>query len=96
MVSGVRFRVSVIRGQRSDDRRQVKNLQNEATFLSSGIRLLTPDTRHLKPVLMKKEIEISDPYFANYLRDATLKFSFTTINPATNDLHEMMTAIPAT
>ena len=49
MVSGVRCRVSAIRGQRPDDRRQMKNLQDEATFsvlcfLFSGIRLLTPET----------------------------------------------------
>jgi hypothetical protein len=48
MVLGVGRRVSVIRGQRSDDR------------------------RHLKPVLLKKKIDKSDPYFVNYLRDATL------------------------
>jgi hypothetical protein len=46
----------------------MKSLQNEATFLSSVIRLLTPDTRHLpvlrspkgeggKPVLLKKKID---------------------------------------
>ena len=66
--------------QRTDDslrraqpsRRQMKNLQDEATFLSSVIRLLTPDTRHLKPVLLKKKIDINDPYFVNYLRDKTL------------------------
>ena len=57
MVSVLRCRVSVIRGQRSDDRRQMKNLQNEATFVYSVIRLLTPDTRHLKPVSLKKKID---------------------------------------
>ncbi len=80
MVSGVRCRVSAIRGQRSDDslrraqpsRRQMKNLQDEPTFLSSVIRLLTPDTRHLTPVLLKKKIITNAPYFVNYLRDATL------------------------
>ena len=30
--------------------------------------------RHLKPVLLKKKIDKSDPYFVNYLRDATLGF----------------------
>jgi hypothetical protein len=45
--------------------------------------LLAPDTRHLpvlrspkgeggKPFLLKKKIDKSDPYFVNYLRDATL------------------------
>ena len=29
--------------------------------------------RHLKPVLLKKKIDKSDPFFANYLRDATLE-----------------------
>ena len=63
MVSGVRCSAgggSAIRGQRSDDRRQMKNLQDEATFLSSVIRLLTPDpppAEHLKPVLLKKKID---------------------------------------
>ena len=29
-------------------------------------------TRHLKPVLLIKEIVTNDPYFVNYLRDAIL------------------------
>ena len=89
MVSGVRCRVSAIRGQRSDDRRQMKKMQDEPTFLSSVIRLLTPDTRHppdspcvshggrgLKPVLLTKKIDYNDLYFANYLRDATLATTY--------------------
>jgi hypothetical protein len=43
--AATRFRVSVIKGQRSDDRRQIKNVQDEATFLYSVIRLLTPKTK---------------------------------------------------
>ncbi len=45
----------------------MKNLQDEATFLSSVIRLLTPDTRHLKPVWLKEKIDILNPYFIKYL-----------------------------
>ncbi len=59
----------------TEDRRQMKNLQHEATFLFSVIRLLTPDpppADHLKPVLLKKKIDKNDLYFVNYLRDATL------------------------
>ena len=67
-------RVSFIRRQRSDDIRQMKNLQDEATFLSSVFcHPITdpPPAQHLKPALLKKKIDISDPYFLNYLRDAT-------------------------
>jgi hypothetical protein len=33
---------------------------------------LFSDTRYLKPVLLKKKMDNSDPYFVSYLRDATL------------------------
>jgi hypothetical protein len=55
--SGFRVLGSEVRGQRSDDRRQMlktgecSNL-SDSCFLSSVICLLTPDTRHLKPFIL--------------------------------------------
>jgi type VI protein secretion system component Hcp len=70
-VSGVSYQKTEVRLQKTDE-----EMQDEATFLSSVIRLLTPDTRHLKPILLKKKIDKNDPYLANYLRDATLGREF--------------------
>ncbi len=69
MVSGFRCRVSV-----SEDRKQMKNCKMKRPLCSLFIVFCHPftDTRHLKPVLLKKKIDKSDPFFVNYLRDATL------------------------
>jgi hypothetical protein len=77
MASGVppmADKVSVIREQRSDDRRQMKNCKMKRPFCPLFSILCHPftDTRHLKPFLLKKKIITSDPYFVNYLQDATL------------------------
>jgi hypothetical protein len=40
--------------------------------LFSVLCRLFADTRHLTPVLLKKKIDKSNPYFVNYLQDATL------------------------
>jgi hypothetical protein len=36
-------------------------------------KMLTPDTRHLKPVLLKEKIDKLNPSFINYLQDMTLE-----------------------
>jgi hypothetical protein len=67
-VSGVSYQRTEVRRQKTDEK-----MQDEATFLFSGIRLLTPDTRNLTPVLLKKMIDNSDPYFVNNFWDTTLE-----------------------
>jgi hypothetical protein len=62
-VSGVSYQRTEVRRQKTDEK-----MQDEATFLFSGIRLLTPDTRNLTPV-----IDNSDPYFVNNFWDTTLE-----------------------
>ena len=57
LVSGVRFQVS-----EKDDRMRILIFLNVIRFLT-----LTPDTRHLKPVLLKKTIDKLNPNFINYL-----------------------------
>ena len=68
MVSGVRCQENTeVSAQKADDSRK-----KTGAFLSSVICLLTPDTRHLKPVLLKKKIGKNDRHFVNYLRNPTL------------------------
>jgi hypothetical protein len=57
LVSGVRFPVS-----EKDDRMRSLIILNVVRFLT-----LTPDTRHLKPVLLKEKIVKLNPYFINYM-----------------------------
>jgi hypothetical protein len=37
----------------------------QSSVLSTHYLSIDPDTRHLKPVLLKKKIDNSDPYFVN-------------------------------
>jgi hypothetical protein len=70
--------VSGVRCQLSEDRDQAPacdELSSVLCFLFSVIRLLTPDTRNLTPVLLKKKIDKSDPYFVNNFWDTTLGLS---------------------
>ena len=57
LVSGVRFQVS-----EKGDRMRILIILNVI-----GCLTLTPDTRHLKPVLLKENIDMLNPYFINYL-----------------------------
>ena len=56
MVSGVRFQVS-----EKDDRMPILISLNII-----GCLILTPDTRHLKPLLLKEKTELLNLYFINY------------------------------
>ena len=57
VVSGVRCQVSG-----KNDRMRIPIILNVIRFLT-----LTPDTRNLKPVLLKEKIDKLNPYFIDYL-----------------------------
>jgi hypothetical protein len=60
--------MSLVSGVRKDGRMRILIILNVIRFL-----ILTPDTRHLKPVWLKEKIDKLNPYFTNYLCDTTLE-----------------------
>ena len=65
LVSGVRF--SAAGGSAKDDGMRILIILIVIRFLT-----LTPDTRNLKPVLLKEKIDKLNLYFINYLKDTKL------------------------